>query len=90
VAKYPIPSVLSVFTLGTFGFGSSAPLSRNVIEKGKLGSILVTSSTNVAFNLGIAFSVWIAGLVIDAGIYRLDGRGFNDERINHGHGEQFV
>jgi|GEM_PF-33007 len=66
-AKYPIPSVLGVFTLGTFGFGTSSPLSRNVIEKGKPGSILVTSSTNVAFNLGIAFAVWITGVVIDAG-----------------------
>jgi len=67
VVNYPIPSVLGVFALGTFGFGSSAPLSKNVIEKGKPGSILITSSTNVAFNLGIAFAVWVGGLVIDAG-----------------------
>ena len=67
VAEYPIPTVLGVFALGTFGFGSTVPLSRNVMKKGKPGSILVNSSTNVAFNLGIAFAVWIAGVVIDAG-----------------------
>ena len=67
VVNYPIPSVFGVFTLGALGFGSSIPLSGNVIEKGKPDSILITSSTNVAFNLGIAFAVWIAGLVVDAG-----------------------
>jgi MFS transporter, DHA1 family, inner membrane transport protein len=67
VVKYPIPSVFGIFVLGTFGFGSSSPLSRNVIEKGKKDSILITSSTNVAFNSGIAFAVWVTGLVIDAG-----------------------
>ncbi|MBS0350712.1 MAG: MFS transporter [Proteobacteria bacterium] len=64
--KYPIPSVIGVFALGAFGFGSAAPLSRNVIAKGKTDSILVSASTNVAFNAGIAFTVWATGLVIDA------------------------
>lgn len=67
VTKYPIPSVFGVFALGTFGFGSVLPLSRNVIKEGKAESILVTASTNIAFNVGIAFAVWISGVVIDAG-----------------------
>ncbi len=67
VVKSPIPSIIGVFILGAFGFGSSSPLSRNVIEKGKKDSMLVTSSTNVAFNSGIALAVWITGMVIDTG-----------------------
>lgn len=66
-AASPVPAIIAVVLIGTFGFAVNPALSTRVFTEAGDAPTLAAATNVSAFNVGITAGPWLGGLALDAG-----------------------
>lgn len=66
-ATSPVPAIIAVVLIGTFGFAVNPALNTRVFAEASEAPTLAAATNVSAFNVGITAGPWLGGVALDAG-----------------------
>ncbi|RKN34965.1 MFS transporter [Streptomyces hoynatensis] len=66
-AHHKVPAAVTLTLIGAFGFATTPPLQKRILDQGAEAPTLASALNIGAFNLGNALAAWLGGLVLASG-----------------------